>query len=192
MIRCRDHSTGVLGTPVFVAAEFDGSDSTLAALTVAHPGSSIDGIADPPITRDGIRIVPFVWLFRGIPLAKVRRALGDFERQGREVEVLSETPAADRLLARAHVTMETSMSRGVQVVARFLGALHNPWVHIDDGRFYVRARVSRPAEAEVLALRLDRTLKAACLLAQVDVQALDRHDLSVWEELVEATIGLSR
>ncbi len=182
----------MLGAPLFVVAEFEGEGSLLAALTRRIPGVTADAIADPPVEVGGQRVLPLVVLVRGVPPNQVQGLLDGMQKAGRTVEVLQDDRVVERLLVRAHVPVDSIPSAGIQAFNKYLGPIHNPWVHIDDGTFYIRGRVRFPKEAEDLAARLARDMKEAGVEAQVDVQAIDRHDLSVWEELVEATLGLSR
>lgn len=182
----------MLGTPVFVVAEFDGAGSVLAELTRVHPATTADAIADPPVELDGERVVPVVILVQGLPVGENQAMIEQMGKVGRANEVLSDDRAAGRLLVRMHIPLEGVPTKGLQVYNRFLGPIHNPWIHIDDGTFYIRGRVAHADQANDLARRMAFAFREAGVEAQVAVQAFDRHDLSVWEELVQATLGLSR
>ncbi len=182
----------MVGTPLYVVAEFDGQGSRLAELTRRIPGATADAIADPIVEVGGERMIPLAVLVQGVPPAQAQAMLDEFKQSGHAVEVISDDRVAERLLLRLHFPLEAAPSVGLQVFERFLGPLHNPWVHMDDGAVYIRGRVALPDQADAIARRLAAELAAAGVEAQVDVQVIDRHDLSVWEDLVEATLGLSR
>ena len=180
------------GTPLFLVAEFDATGSVIGEMTRAVPGAAVDIIVEPPVEVEGRRMLPTVQLFRGFPDTMMKEVLAKLRETGHGLEILANEPAARRVLLRVHVPPESSDSSGVHVVSRFLGPMRNPWVHVDEGTFYIRGRITAPDQADDLARQLVQELAAAHVEAQVDVQAIDRHDLSVWEELVEAKLGLSR
>lgn len=180
------------GTPLFLVAEFDGEGTTVGEMTRLAPGATVDIIVEPPVEVEGRRLLPTVQLLRGLPQAMVDGVLSRLREIGHGLEVLSQDRVAQRTLLRVHVPPEVPGSLGIQTMSHFLGPIRNPWVHVDDGTFYIRGRIGDPGHAEELARSLRHELAAAGVEAQVDVQAIDRHDLSVWEELIEATLGLSR
>lgn len=179
------------GPPVFVVAEFDGKGTVIGELTRTIAGARVDTMAETGVQLEGRLMVPTAFLFRGFPDEAMQGLLERFRRVARNLEILSSDKVRQRVLLRALVPPDATPSPAIHVITEFLGPLRNPWVHVDEGQFYLRARILNPSQGEQLAKDMRAALKAAGVEAQVEVQPVDRNDLSVWDELVQATLGLN-
>lgn len=175
----------------FVVVEYAGDGLPLSDWTKAFPGTTVDMILEPMRAQGADLHIPGTVLGRGMdakamavfqqmldgtyaPYASVRTDVRRGEWLGRitiHVEKLVKSPAA----------------RAVALHQQHLGA---PWSHVEQGIVYMRLRVPDAQDAEAIVQNLRSELVTQGAEAQVSLQVISPRDYGVWEELIQAAIGL--
>jgi hypothetical protein len=89
------------------------------------------------------------------------------------------------------VRESTLHSTGAAAIAQFQDRFGPPWTHIDDGVVYMRARLHKATDGDRLVHQVRGYLAKEGVDAHVSVQDFSTHDYGVWDDLVQASIGLA-
>lgn len=175
----------------FVVVEYDGAGLPFVDWAKAHPGVTLDMILSPLRAAGADLQIPGFALVRGLSA----KAMTDLPR------LLEASYAPTQAMRRdakrgewfGRITLHVANMRqapAAQAVARLSDRFGPPWSHVDDGVVYMRLRVPDGADADALARDIQAEAAARGAEAQVSVESFGRHDFGVWEELVQAAIGL--
>lgn len=177
--------------PRFIVVEFDGSGLPFVEWTRLHPNVQIDMIMEPTQGTGLDAQSPALALVRGMDAAAVQElddVLTRFykphtttRREGRRGEWLGRVTVHSRNMAGSPAT---------KVLMAMGGRLGAPWSHVEGGVLHLRMRVPDGGDADALASELRDHLAEVGADAQVSVESFSRHDYSIWEDLVQAAIGL--
>jgi hypothetical protein len=180
-----------MGGQPFVIVEYPQPDTPLASFTLAHPGSTIDLIAEPALPEGDDLVHPSVVLIKGAPAADIDALL---KRGSRfyEVEPIERDGAHRSWLGRMRIRASSfAHNAGAQVILQFQHRFGAPWTHIEQGVVHLRARVPDESAADLLADQMRRYFAKAGVDAQVEVREISAKDYGVWDELVQRAIGLA-
>lgn len=176
----------------FLVVEFTGEGLLLAEWTRDHPGTTIDLISEPVHEEGGEAVHPSLMLVRGVNRAALVQLMDRVDRLYGPINTLSMEAGRGRWLARIQVRESQLHSAAALTVTAFQHRLGIPWTHLDDGVVYLRAQLPPQEDAELLVQDLEERFRQAHIEAQIGIQEFGAHDYSVWDELVQASIGLSR
>lgn len=175
----------------FLVVEFTGDGLTLAEWTRDHPGTTVDLISEPVQRQGNEAMHPSLILVKGVNRAALVQLMDRLDRLYGPVNTISMEAARGRWLARIQVRESQMHSAAAATVTQFQHRFGAPWTHLAEGVVYVRARLPAQEDEDVLVDELERRLKAGRIDAQVSVQEVGSHDYSVWDELVQASIGMA-
>lgn len=176
--------------PRFLVVEFDGQGLPFADWTHARPGVSFDMILEPIRERDGDLQIPGIALVRGLDPTTSQHLGWLLDRYYAPWSTIRKDLARGVWLVRVTIHVVNMVSPAARAVAWFAPKLGAPWSHVDDGVVYMRMRVPDGADADELARQVREACVQANADAQVAVESYSAHDYSVWDQLVQASIGL--
>jgi hypothetical protein len=175
----------------FLVVEFDGAGGQVAEFTRRHPGATVDVIQEPGVREGDDTVLPTLALVRNAsPIA-----LRDWEESvGRAYQVVSVLRREDRVgrwTGRLRIRQSAIQSPAALAILQFQDRFGTKWSHVEQGMVYMRARVHDAAQAERLAMQVRGYLAGQGLDAQVTLQEISPRDFSVWDELVQSSVGLA-
>lgn len=177
--------------PRFVVVEYDGAGLPFVEWAHGRPGVTLDMILEPMRAKGDDLQIPGVALVRGVGA----KGLPDLAALMADVYAPTQTLRQDARRGEwlGRITLHVGNMRqapAAQAVARHADRFGPPWSHVDDGIVHMRLRVPDGEDADALADLLGREMQARGAQAQVSVESYSRHDYGVWDELVQASIGL--
>lgn len=180
-----------MGGSRFLVVEFPGDGLTLAKWTRENPGATVDLISEPVRAKGPEREHPTVFLVKGAPRAALVQLMERLDRLYGPIETLRLEAARGQWLGRMAVRESALASQGIAAVLQFQHRFGAPWTHVDDGIVYLRARIPDGEDADRLVHQLRGYLAKSKVDAQVGAQEAGLHDYGVWDDLVQASIGLA-
>jgi hypothetical protein len=175
----------------FLVAEFSGDGLTLAGYTKENPGTRIDCILEP-VVRDGEDLIhPTMFHVRGAPPGGPRILQERIEKVYGPVATLKRDDRLGTWIGRVRIRESAMTNPAVKALTQFQHRFGVPWTHIEAGVIYMRARVEDPQAADRLVQQVRGFMAQARIDADVAVQEIGAHDFSVWEELVQASVGMA-
>lgn len=174
----------------FLVAEYDGKGLPFVDWAHARPGVSFDMILEPMKARDGDLQVPGVALVRGLDPMNAQHLGWLLDRYYAPWTSIRKDLAHGTWLLRLTLHVSNMASPAARAVARMSDRFGPPWSHVDDGVVYMRMRLQDATDAEALADELRAECARRGADVQVGVESYSAHDYSVWDQLVQASIGL--
>jgi hypothetical protein len=176
---------------LFLVVEFTGEGIAFAEFTRSHPGCTVDVISEPVVHEGAQRVHPSLFLVRRAPPGTLNGLDAQLTRLHGSVETVRRNDLIGMWLGRTRIREAGLRSATTAVLSAFQHKFGVPWTHVEGGVLYMRARVQDPAEAEVLLGQIKAYLRAAGADADVTLQEIGAQDYSVWDELVQASVGLA-
>lgn len=174
----------------FLVVEYPGAGLPLAEWTREHRATA-DMILQPMQEAGGDLRSQGTLLARGMDAAALATLRQLLDRHYAPHETVRSDARRGEWLGRMHIHVETlRRSPAAKAVALHQHRFGSPWSHVDDGIVHMRMRVNDPAGADALLDDVRDELARQEADAQATLQEVSRHDYGVWEELVQATIGL--
>lgn len=175
----------------FLVIEFAGDGLTLAEWTRAHPGTTVDLISDPARAVGGDRVHPTLFLVKGANRAALVQLMDRLDRLYGPIDTLRVEPQRGQWMGRMQVRESAMGSPAAAALMQFQHRFGAPWTHIDEGVVYMRARLPAGEDGERLVHQVRGFLAKARADAHVALQEFSSHDYGVWDDLVQASIGLA-
>lgn len=175
----------------FLVLEFGGEGLTLAEWTRDYPGATVDLISEPVRSKETDPIHPTLFLVKGAPRAALVQLMDRMDRLYGPLETLRMDAARGQWLARMQVKESAMHSSSAAAILQFQHRFGAPWTHMDDGVVYMRARLASDEDGDRLMQQLRGYLADKKIEAQVTVEEFASHDYGVWDDLVQASIGLA-
>lgn len=175
----------------FVVVEFSGEGLTLAEWTRDNPGTSVDLISEPVRPEGNELLHPSLILVKGAGRAGLVQLMDKLDRLYGPVNTLRMEAIRGQWLARIQVRESQMHSTAAAAVAQFQDRFGAPWTHMDDGIVYMRARLNTGVDGDRLMHQMQGFLAQQQVDAQVSLAEFGSHDYGVWDELVQASIGLA-
>jgi hypothetical protein len=174
----------------FLVVEYPGTGLPLAEWTSKHKATA-DMLLQPMQDVAGDLQAKGTLLARGMD-AGALAALGSLlDRHYAPHETIRQDVRRGEWLGRMHIHLDTlRRSPGARAVALNQHRFGPPWSHVDDGVVHMRMRVKDAADADTLLEDVRKELARQDGDAQATLQEISTHDYGVWEELVQASIGL--
>lgn len=167
----------------------------MAEWTRDHPGATIDMISEPARSKDKAeardRVHPTLVLVKRAPRAALVQLMDGLDRLYGPIETLRMDPQQGTWLARIQFSEASMHSSSAGAVLQFQHRFGAPWTHIDDGIVYLRSLLPAKEDGERLAQQVRGYLADKKVDAQATVQEFSSHDYGVWDDLVQASIGLA-
>lgn len=177
--------------PRFVVVEYDGAGLPFIEWARSRPGLRLDLILEPMRAAGDDLQVPGVALVQGLDgrgLVELEALLQD---KYAPVQVLRRDARRGDWFGRLTLHVgNMAQSPTAQAVVRMSDRFGPPWSHVDDGVVHMRLRVRPEGDAEALAEDLRQEIRTRGGDAQVSVESFGQRDHGVWDELVQASIGL--
>lgn len=175
----------------FLVVEFSGEGLTLAEWTRDHPGTTVDLISEPVRKDGGERLHPSLVLVKGAHRSAVVQLMDRLDRLYGPVQTLRLDAPRGLWVGRILVRESAMHSTAAAALMQFQHRYGAPWTHMDDGVVYMRARLAASEDGDRLLQQVRGYLAHNEVDAQVAVQELGTHDYGVWDDLVQASIGLA-
>lgn len=175
----------------FLVVEFSGEGLMLAEWTRDHPGTSVDLISEAVRVKDGERLHPSLVLVRGAHRAALVQLLDRLDRLYGPLQTLRLDAMRGEWLGRMAVRESSMHSTAAAAILQFQHRYGPPWTHMDDGVVYMRARLPAGDDGDRLLHQVRGYLAKNEVDAHVALQELGAHDYGVWDDLVQASIGLA-
>jgi hypothetical protein len=178
-------------TPRFLVVEYDGRGLPFVDWAHARPGVTFDMILqEPRRSPAGDLEIPGIALVRGLDLTAAQHLAWLVDKHYAPWASIRKDLAHGNWLLRVTIHVANMASPAARAVAGFSARLGPPWSHVDDGIVYMRMRVPDRADAEGLAREVHDACVATGAEVQVSVESYGSHDYGVWDQLVQASIGL--
>ncbi len=178
-------------TSLFMVVEFPATELPLTGFTARHPEVTIDLISEPPVDRDGERVHPSVALIKGAPPAVLDGLIAQLATVYSPIHVIERDDLRHHWLARMEIKESAFTNPGARRLVQFRHRYGVPWTHLEGGVLHMRARVEDQERGEFLADQVRRYLAEEGAEAQVELQEISSRDYSVWEDLVQHTLGMA-
>lgn len=175
----------------FLVVEFSGDGLTLSDWTRDHPGTTVDLISEPVRTEGGDRLHPSLFLVKGASRAAILQLMERLDRVYGPLQTVSRDAGRGTWLGRMTVRESAMHSVAAAAVMQFQHRFGAPWTHFDDGVAYMRARLPAKENGERLVKQVRGYLAEQRVDAHVSLQEVSAHDYGVWDDLVQASIGLA-
>lgn len=175
----------------FLIVEFSGEGLTLAEWTRDHPGTTVDLISEPVQRQGNDNLHPSLFLVKGADRAALVQLMERLDRVHGPVETLRMDALRGQWLGRMTVKESQLKSTTVAAIAQFQHRFGAPWTHLESGIVYMRARLPDKEDAPRLLKQLEGYLAHNQVEAQATVEELASHDYGVWDDLVQASIGMA-
>lgn len=175
----------------FLVVEFSGEGITLAEWTRDHPGTTVDVISEPVRIVGKERLHPSLFLVKGADRAALVQCMERVDRVHGPVESVRLDALQGQWLGRMVVRESQLKSTTAASVAQFQHRYGAPWTHLEDGIVYMRARIPDKEDSERLLKQIEGYLAHQKVEAQVSVEEFSSHDYGVWDDLVQASIGMA-
>ena len=177
--------------PLCLTVEFPANGLVFADFTAAHPGATVDILGEPAVVETGLRHHPFLFLVQGADPKAVFQLEKLLTQRYELPRTLRRDMWSGRWLGRMRMREEAINNAAIQAwtpLARLFGP---PWTHVEGGQYLMRAVVADPKQGEVAAAQVNERAKLAGVEIQADLREVAKHDFSVWDELVQAALGLN-
>lgn len=161
----------------------------LVTFTQENPGSTIELMGEA--TPDGAGRTSALMLVRGAPWQAIDKFVADLAAARGPVTTLRRVPLESLWFGRVSFDMSAMRSPGALALHGLIPMLGPPWVHIEHGVVHLRARLKDPAHAEDVLFQAQEGLSGAGLEVQAVVQEVAPKDHSVWESLVQRSLGIA-
>ena len=175
----------------FLVVEFSGEGLTLAEWTRDQPGATIDLISEPAQGDGDGRVHPSLLLVKGAGRAGLVQLMDRVDRLYGPLHTLKIEPARGQWLVRLNIRESAMHSAATAALMQFQHRFGPPWTHMDDGVVYMRARLPARGDGDRLLQQVRGYLADQKVDAHVSLQELGSHDYGVWDDLVQASIGLA-
>ena len=175
----------------FLVIEFEGDGLTLAEWTRDHPGTTVDLISEPVRAVGADRVHPTLFLIKGAKRAALVQLMDRLDRLFGPIDTLRMEPQRGQWMGRMQLRESAMHSAAAAALLQFQHRFGAPWMHIDDGIVYMRARLPAGDDGERLGHQVRGFLAKNEAEAHVTVQEFSTHDYGVWDDLVQASIGLA-
>lgn len=177
--------------PRFLVVEYDGRGLPFVDWAHARPGVAFDMIIEPQQGTGEDRTMPALALVRGLQARHFGELDVLLDAMYSPRTTMRREPRTGEWLGRITIHLRNMASPQARAVARHGHRFGAPWSHVDDGVVYMRMRIADGEEAEALAADVRRDLAATGAEAQVMVESYSTRDYSVWDRLVQASLGLA-
>lgn len=177
--------------PRFLVVEYDGAGLPFIEWARDRPRVRLDMILEPMRAKGDDLQIPGVALVRGLDADAMRELDALLGRDYAPVQTLRRDARRGEWLGR--LTLHVARMRGsptALAIARMSDRFGPPWSHVDDGIVHMRLRIGDGVDADALAAELADAIRGRGGEAQVSVESFASHDYGVWDELVQAAIGL--
>lgn len=171
--------------------EFPGTGLAGTDFTRQHPGVTIDTIGESAIEKPDGTYLPMLLMLRGATpqamgafLERMTKAYGKFVTLRRDVRT-------GVWIGRGTIKESDMHNAGMEAILQFQNRFGVPWFHAEGGVVHVRAVLGANEDADRLVRQMEGYLAEKKVDAQVEVQEVSAHDYSVWDELVQYSLGLS-
>jgi hypothetical protein len=175
----------------FLVVEFSGEGITMAEWTRDYPGATADIISEPPKKVGKENVHPSLFLLKFGERAALVQAMERLDRVHGPIETLNLDVLRGQWLGRMTVRESQLHSTAAAAIAQFQNHFGSPWSHLEDGIIYMRARLNDAQNGERLIKLMQGYLKEHEVDAQVSVEEISSHDYGVWDDLVQASIGMA-
>lgn len=177
--------------PQFLVVEYDGKGLPFVDWAHQHKGVQFDMILEPIQAAGAGLNMPAVALVRGLDASAYLGLEELLDDKYSPRSTIRRDPRRGEWLGRLTIHVENMKSGAARAVARHANRFGPPWSHVDDGVVYMRMRLAEETDAIQLVADIQAALAAVGAEAHVSVESYSRHDYSVWDRLVQASIGLS-
>ncbi|MHB8633423.1 MAG: hypothetical protein ACYDBQ_05565 [Thermoplasmatota archaeon] len=177
---------------LFLVVEFAGGELPFIEFTRLHPGSTVDLIIE---AQDARRSGPHtrqetVFLVKGAPWPATEAFVNSVAAAHGTVHPIRREPRLGVWLGRVGLRPRALEGPTAYVLNNLLRGLGAPWIHCEGGVLHLRVRLPEP-EPPGLVEGAEAALAFAGIEAQAEAREYGAHDYSVWQELVEQSVGLS-
>lgn len=176
----------------FLVVEFAGGDLPFSVFTEEHPGATADLVVeaiDPrrsgPHTRHET-----LFMLKGAPWSATEAFVRSLSVSHGIVHTLRRDPEAGIFLGRVGLRFHAIPAKVAKALAGLLRGLGSPWIHCSGGVLHMRVRVPEPEPAGLIE-GAEAALAFAHVEAQAELREFSPHDYSVWQELLEQSVGLA-
>lgn len=175
----------------FLIVEFSGEGITLAEWTRDHPGTTVDVISEP-VRREGKdNLHPSLFMVKGADRASLVQVMERLDRVHGPIQSLRVDPVRGQWLGRMTIKESQLKSTTAAAIAQFQHRFGAPWTHLENGVVYMRARLPEKEDSDRLLKQLQGYMAHHQVEAQATVEELSTHDYGVWDDLVQASIGMA-
>jgi hypothetical protein len=175
----------------FLVVEFSAAGLAFGDWTRNHEGTTVDIISEPVKDVGGERLHPSLFLVKGASRPALLQIMELLDRVHGPVESVRLDVLRGQWLGRMTVKESQLQSSAAMAIAQFQHRFGSPWTHIEDGIVYLRAKLNANEDGERLQRQLVGFLAQEDIPAQVSVEEFSTHDYGVWDDLVQASIGLT-
>jgi hypothetical protein len=179
------------GLPLCLTVEFPASGLLFADFTAEHPGSSVDLLGEPVVVNDGVRYHPFVFLLQGADIKAGHKLERMLAQKYEPPATLRRDPWSGRWMGHMRMREDAIDHPAIQAWAPLADRFGPPWTHIEAGQYLMRAALVDPKQGPALAAHMKEKARLVGVEAQVELREISKHDFSVWDELVQASLGLT-
>jgi hypothetical protein len=176
---------------LFLVVEFDGAGLPFAEFTRDNPGTAVDMLSEPAVKEGRERWHPSLVMVRGAGREALERLLTRVRQAYEEPETLRKETRTGTWVGRLRLRESSMHSAAAKALLQFQHRYGVAWTHLESGVLHMRARVNDQAEGDRLAAQVQGFLAESRVEAQVDIVEVSPHDYSVWEELVQFSLGMS-
>jgi hypothetical protein len=174
----------------FLVAEFPGGGMVFARFTGEHPGTTVDMLSDSVEGAAGHKYHGTVFLVKGIGAEDVAALASELTRVYEPPLTLDYDPDGRQWLGRVRMRESAIPSAGGRGIAQFLHLVGVPWLHIEAGIVYMRARLPDGADADSIMTLIQGHLAEQGVEVHLDVEEVPVGDFGVWDDLVATSVGL--
>lgn len=176
--------------PRFLVVEYDGKGLPFVDWAHARPGVSFDMILEAMRAKGDDLQVPGIALVRGLDPTTAQHLGWLLAKYYAPWSSIRKDLAHGTWLVRLTLHVANMASPAARAVARLSDRFGPPWSHVDDGVVYMRMKLPEQAGGEALADELRDECARRGADVQVSTESHSTHDYGVWEQLVQASIGL--
>jgi hypothetical protein len=174
-----------------VIVEVPGMTLPGTGFTAQHPGVTLDTISGQRVEKDGDVFLPMLMMIKGAKPADLEDLLARIGKVFGKPVVTREDKARRLWVGRITVRESVIPSPAVQAILQFQDRFGVPWAHAEGGVLHVRALINTAEDADKLVQQMRGYLAEQKVDGQVESQEVAPHDYSVWDELVQYSLGLS-
>jgi hypothetical protein len=178
--------------PRFLVVEYDGAGLPFVDWARGRPGMKLDLILEPMRAEGRDLQVPGIALVRGLDADALLDLPALLDRSYAPHRTLRRDARRGEWLGRVtlHVA-NMAHAPAALAVARHAGDYAPPWSHVEQGVVHMRIRVPDGADADAMAATLRSEMAGRGGDAHVAVETHGQHDHGVWDQLVQASLGLA-
>lgn len=172
----------------FLVLEYPVEQAFFLNFTRIHPRSTADLIIEPAAKPSANQTA--IVLLRNAPWVQIEARLERLQREHAPVHELRRDPKTMQWLGRITLHPGEFRDPGAKALSQVLKGLGSPWIHVESGVLHLRARIPEPVAPD-LAERAEAVLRKAGIEAQAEIREFSPHDYSVWQQLIQQSVGLS-